>query len=231
MAVKIDFKEVLKDWESPLSTRVLQSPYMQKLLTVTHRDYKNSTIRPDKVDIFRAFRLTQFKDVRVVIIGQDPYPNAKATGLAFGNDYERSGATLSPSLEKIRKCVEDTCYDGLCLDFDPSLVSWGQQGVLLLNSSLTVENGKSGIHYARWRKFIRNVIQAVDAEKTGVCFLFLGAQAKLMSSFVDKRRNYVFEFVHPAFSARRSEDWNCPHFNNINKIIEGQNGKEFRIKW
>lgn len=231
VAVKIDFKEVLRDWESPLNTRVLQSEYMQKLLLVTHKDYKRTVVRPDKVDIFRAFRLTSFKDTRVVIVGQDPYPSKKATGLAFGNDYDRSGPSLAPSLEMIRQCVEKTCYDGLHLDFDPSLVTWGKQGVLLLNSSLTVEDGKIGTHYARWRKFMRIIIQTLNEEKTGICFLFLGAQAKMLMPYVDKKRNYVFDYVHPAYAARNNTEWNCPYFSKINEIIEEQNGKEFCIKW
>jgi uracil-DNA glycosylase len=231
MAVIIDFKEVLKDWESPLSNSVLKSQYMQKLLTVTHKDYKRTAVRPDKSDIFRAFRLTKFKDVRVVIIGQEPYPNRRATGLAFGNEFATAGTTLSPALDKIEGCIERTCYEDLNLNFDPTLVSWGQQGVLLLNSALTVENGKPGSHLARWRKFIRKVVEAVSEEKAGVCFLLLGAQAKMFRSYINNRKHYVFDYAHPGFAAINGQEWNCPHFKSINEVIELQNGKEYCIKW
>jgi len=227
----IDFKEVLGDWALPLDNHLLKSSYMKMLLTATHNDYKNGDIRPAKADIFRAFKLTSFKDTRIVIIGQDPYPNIRASGIAFGNEYDRCGSTLSPSLDRIKDCVEKTVYDGLLLDFDPTLVSWAKQGVLLLNSALTVRDKEVGSHKARWRKFIRETISAINREKTGVIFMFWGAQANEFSMYVNKTKNFSMIYCHPAYAARQNIEWSCNHFAEANRIIELQNGKDYRIKW
>lgn len=231
MALKIDFTEVLKTWEPPLRDVVLNTKYMERLLWVTKKSYENMTVHPLKEDIFRAFRLTPYEDVRVVIVGQDPYPNKRASGLAFGNEEEFAQFKLSPSLEKIHSCIERTVYKGLKLDFDPTLVNWGQQGVLLLNSALTVEEGKVGSHSVRWRKFVRDVIKTINDNKSGVFFLFLGAVAKEFMPYVNPRTNYAYSYFHPAFACRQNIDWNCPYFNIINKEIAMQNGKEYCIKW
>lgn len=229
-SIKLDYKEVFKTWEPPLK-ELLASKYMEKLINITQQNYKSQCIRPAKKDIFRAYKLTPFDEVKVVIIGQDPYPNKRASGLAFGNEEEFSMFKVSPSLEKIQQCIEKTIYDGFDLKFDPSLVSWGQQGVLLLNSALTVIDGEPNSHTPRWHKFIRETITAIDSAKTGVFFLFLGAPAKRFETYVSKTKNYAFTYEHPAFASRNNRDWNCPYFKEINDIIEKQNGKEYCIKW
>jgi uracil-DNA glycosylase len=229
--VKVNYKELLKDWEAPLHDRVLDSAYMDRLLYTTLKSYKLGTVYPAKEDIFRPFKITSFKDTRVVIIGQDPYSDGKATGLAFGNEEEDAQFKMSPPLEKIYSCIERTVYNGMKLDFDPTLESWAHQGVLLLNSAMTVEKGKVGSHVSRWRRFIREVIQTIDEEKVGVCFLFLGAQAKMYMDYVNTKRHYVFSYMHPTVASKQDIDWNCPYFKEINNIIELQNGREFCIEW
>src|SRR5690606_1930432 len=123
----------------PLKESLLETNYMERLLLLTNQSYKQAIVRPSKKDIFRAFKLTPYEETRVVIIGQDPYPSKRATGLAFGNEEEDAQFGLSPSLRLISECIEKQFYEGLKLDFDPTLVNWGKQGVLLLNSALTVE--------------------------------------------------------------------------------------------
>jgi uracil-DNA glycosylase len=166
-----------------------------------------------------------------VIVGQDPYTDKRATGLAFGNEEEDAQFEMSPSLSKIYGCIEKTVYNGIKLDFDPTLVSWAKQGVLLLNSSLTVEEGKPGSHKRRWRPFIREVIKAISAHHVGVSFLFLGAAAKEFMPYVNETYHYKYSYFHPAFASKQDIDWNCPYFNIINKNIKQQNGKEFCIEW
>lgn len=228
---KINFKEVFKTWEPPLKKRLLETNYMERLLTVTNDSYKQEVVRPAKLDIFRAFKLTSYEDTRVVILGQDPYPSKKATGLAFGNEEKDAQFRLSPSLQLIADCVERDFHEGINLNFDPTLVSWGKQGVLLLNSALTVEQGKVGSHTMRWKRFIREVFRMLCRNKPGTIFLLLGAQAKEFRMFIDEKQCHVLSYVHPAWSARQGTDWNCPHFKKINEIIESQNGKEYCIKW
>lgn len=227
--VSIDYKELFKDWEPVLRKSVLETPYMNMLIRKIHYEYKYKVTYPEKKDIFRAFKLTSFDETRVVILGQDPYPSKRATGIAFGNDEQMGN--MSPSLEKIYDCIENTVKDGLNLNFDPTLVNWGQQGVLLLNSALSVRKGEPGSHTLYWKKFIQGTLEEISNRKTGVCFLLLGAQAKSFRPFINESNNYVFSYVHPAFSARQGTDWNCPYFRKINEVIEHQNGKEFCIDW
>lgn len=228
--VKINYVELLKDWEPILREPVLELNTTRMLIRYLQTQYKNEKVYPTKQDMFRAFKLTSFDETRVVILGQDPYPNHRATGLAFGNDLEMCQIP-SPSLRLMQECIERDFYDGLKLDFDYSLVSWAKQGVLLLNTALTVRKGEPGSHSPYWRRFISNTLEAISNNKTGIVFLLLGGPAASFSNSINANNNFVLKYHHPAYSARRNEDWNCPHFKEINSILENQNGKEFCIKW
>jgi uracil-DNA glycosylase len=228
--IKIDYTALLKDWEPILREPVLNTASMRLLIKKLQVEYRTKTIYPVKPDIFRAFKLTSFDDTRVVILGQDPYPNSKASGIAFGNDLVL-GHHPSPSLRLIEECIEREFYNGLNLNFDHSLVSWAKQGVLLLNSALTVVKGQPNSHALYWRNFIGGVLKEISESKTGVVFLLLGGPASSFSKYINTDNNYVFKYVHPAYSARRGEDWHCPFFKKINELIEHQNGKEYEIKW
>lgn len=230
---QLDYKEVLRDWEPLLSKGLLSSEYMDKLIEFMDTQYRLHEVYPPKKDVFRAFRATPLKDVRVVILGQDPYPDGRATGLAFGNEEEdiimRRG--MSPSLQKIADCIERTQYDGLNLGFDPTLEHWAGQGVLLLNSALTIRSGSIGSHSMYWNRFIRNVLTYLSRYNPGCTYLLLGGVARTFTDCIAPKANTIFKYHHPAFSARQGIDWNCPYFTEINKLIELQNGKEFCIKW
>lgn len=228
--IRIDYKELLKDWEPVLRDSVLDSISMRLLIKKIHFEYKYKKVYPEKQDLFRAFKLTSFDSTRVVILGQDPYPNKHASGLAFGNDLAL-GHQPSPSLRLIENCVEKTIYDGLKLDFDHSLVNWSKQGVLLLNSALSVLEGEPSSHAIYWRHFTAGVLKQISERKTGVVFLLLGSVAKTFARYINADNNYVFTYVHPAYSARNNEEWDCPYFKEINTIIESQNGKDEIIKW
>ncbi len=228
--VKIDYSELLKDWEPLLRDSVLDTVSMRLLIKKLQVEYKTKTIYPVKQDIFRAFKLTSFDETRVVILGQDPYPNKRASGLAFGNDLEIAQVP-SPSLRLIESCIERSTYDGLNLNFDHSMVSWAKQGVLLLNSALTVVAGQPNSHALYWRNFIGGVLREISNNKTGVVFLMLGGPAGSFSKYINTSTNYVFKYVHPDYNARRGEEWDCPFFVKINELLEHQNGKEFKIKW
>lgn len=230
--IDIDYSELLKDWEPLLRDSLLGSEYMQRLIEFIHNQYKQHVVYPKKIDIFRAFKITPLKDVRVVILGQDPYPDGKATGLAFGNEEEailKKG--VSPSLKKISDCIEKTQYGGLNLTFDPTLEHWAKQGVLLLNTALTVRAGDIGSHSMYWRRFIKNVLATLSREKPGLIYLLLGGVAHSFEPSISPVTSTIFKYHHPAFAARQGTDWDCPYFAEINKLIESQNGKEDCIRW
>lgn len=208
----IDFKVLLGDW-SIILDKILHSEYMCSVLNTLHSLYITQRIRPDKVDIFKAFKLTQFKDLKVVILGQDPYPNDMSTGLAFANSEM---GRISPSLSKIHKCIEDSLYGGLYIDFDPTLENWAKQGVLLLNTALTVKEGDINSHKNLWAPFTEEVIRIIDTEKDDVVFLLWGNQAKSYKQFI--KNSKVLEYHHPSYDARRGKDWECDHFKQLNFI-------------
>lgn len=228
--VRINYSELLQDWEPILREPVLELPTTKMMIKYLQLQYKRGDVFPLKQDMFRAFKLTSFDETRVVILGQDPYPSKRATGLAFGNDLEEC-ETPSPSLRLMQDCIERDFYDGLNLNFDHSLVSWAKQGVLLLNTALTVRKGEPASHAVYWRRFILETLRTISSNKTGVVFLLLGSPAASFSSSIDESNNFVLKYCHPAYAARRREDWNCPHFKEINRILENQNGSEFKIKW
>lgn len=149
---------------------------------------KAKTVYPNPKVVFRAFQECPLDKLKVVMLGQDPYPDGSATGLAFGNELSTD---LSPSLEIIRDELEEN-YQRLELDFDTTLEPWASQGVLLLNSALTVEKGRPGSHQELWRPFIQTVLSKIVRGKSGegIIFVMMGAVAQSfitseMSSFHD----------------------------------------------
>jgi uracil-DNA glycosylase len=177
------------------------------------------TMYPAKADIFKAFRLTQPSNLKVVILGQDPYPTPKkATGLSFANFNEDLGAA-SPSLKVIWNCIEKEFHNGLVLDFDFSLESWAKQGVMMLNTALTVEAGKAGSHIKIWDNFTRTVIKHINETYPDTIFILWGKYAEAYEPLC----NIVLKYVHPAYSLYSHTNWNCPNFKEANKILLEQN--------
>jgi uracil-DNA glycosylase len=195
--------EQLGDW-APLYQRVVDDMGdSYKLLTSTLKAERASrTVYPSSPEVLRAFEMTQLKDVKVVIIGQDPYHNGAATGLAFS---VRNGYTINPSLRVI--------YKELCLehgedelpDFDFSLEHWAKQGVLLLNTTLTVVKGHPNSHESLWKGFVDGMVKELVREKDNVVFLLWGKYAQNRfkaliegTNMYDGKSHVVITSPHPA---------------------------------
>lgn len=191
------------------------SDYMKKLIGYLGDRYKKATVYPEKDNIFRAFRLTPFDKVRVVILGQDPYPDGSATGLAFANSSDT--LDISPSLKKIYESVERDMYEGLLIDFDYTLEEWAEQGVLLLNTALTVEKFNIGAHSKYWETFTQHILSML-LPGTHVCLW--GNHAKMYEKFL--KDCYVYKCTHPASAHYNKIDWKCDNFREINKNIYEQ---------
>lgn len=219
---------IFKDW-FPLLSEFLQDKYFNKLINFLTKEYKTKTIYPAKTQVFNAFKYTSWKDLKVVILGQDPYYDGKANGLAFANNNDV--LRVSPSLDQIRGSVEKSVYNTIILDFDVTLEHWAKQGVLLLNTALTVEERKPNSHKEPWDNFTKTIIKTINDNSTGIIFLLWGSNAKSYKNLIDENRHYVLEDVHPAYASRQYKDWNCKHFIEVNKLIEKNNGKEYIIKW
>lgn len=228
--IDINYNQLLgKSWAGVLEP-LLKSSYMENLMSFLHEAYKVQNVRPNKRDIFDAFTHTTFTDLRVVIIGKEPYQNFKSTGLAFAN-VDKYGELFSPELVKIFSTVERTLYSGFKMYTDPTLVQWAYQDVLLLNSALTVEVGNDGSHLKYWRNFIREFIKITNEWKTGIVFCLWGEEAQYFKQYINTDKNYVLECEHPTKAVVENRQWECNHFEEINKIINKINGKECEIDW
>ncbi len=163
---------------------------------------------PRKEDIFTAMRLTSLGDTKVVIIGQDPYFNEhpglgpEAHGLAFS---VRHGMPIPPSLRNILQEVNNSLYNGEPVSCDTDLTRWAEQGVLLINASLTVEKKRPNSHVALgWHRLTDNIIETISQKKEGVVFMLWGAFAQKKAALIDKNRHLILATSHPSpLSAHR----------------------------
>lgn len=180
---------------------------------------------PDPPLVFRAFRETSVDDLKIVVLGQDPYHDGtSASGLAFGNNL-KSEKPMSPSLRRILAAVPG----GATTPMD--LSGWAQQGVLLLNSALTVHKGRPGSYMYLWRPFTEEVLRAISLKKPGTIFFLWGSVAKQFRKYISPEGNYVLEAEHPmagGYQGRAEWDSNgC--FTHANNILQ-QQGKSL-ITW
>ena len=190
----------------------------------------NHIICPQLKNIFKAFNLCPFKELRVVIIGQDPYPQkGVATGIAFANSLDTQDNSYSPSLEILRESVIDYTIPHRTIIFDPSLEKWEEQGVLLLNSALTCEVGRVGSHYLLWRPFIISLLTNLSKCSSGIVYVLIGSQAQSLEPYINKQFNHVIHIRHPSYYARTKSRMPSDVWQKINNILIGQNG--FGIEW
>jgi uracil-DNA glycosylase len=188
---------------------------------------KEAAIYPSSDKVFKVFQLTEFGKVKVVILGNEPYNNAFADGLAFSC----SGAEglprkkLQSSLVTIYETIERTAYRGLYLDKDPSLERWAKQGVLLLNASLTSTDEKEK-HVSLWKPFTVEVLKALSEYNTGIIYCLWGNKAKEFKKYINPKFNYILEDSHPSSANFNQMIWDCNHFQMINTILKQNNNEE-----
>ena len=187
-------------------------------------------ICPKLKDIFKAFTLCPFSNLRVVILSQDPYPQKDiATGLAFANKSNTPESHLSPSLEVLKESVINYNIPHRTINFDPSLEKWETQGVLLLNSALSCELGKVGSHVLMWRPFIKSLLINLSKYHTGLVYVLMGTQAISLEPYINRQFNYVVRIRHPSWYARQKQRMPSDIWQEINSILISQNG--YGIEW
>lgn len=194
----------------------------------------HAVICPKVKNIFKAFTLCPFNELRVVIIGQDPYPNTinnnpVATGIAFANSSDTPEVSYSSSLEVLRESVIDFTIPHRRINFEPDLEKWETQGVLLINAALSCEEEKIGSHMLLWRPFMKSFLSSLSNYHSGIVYVLMGAQAQSLESYINKTNNYVIRIRHPSWYARQKERMPSDVWKDINKILTGQNG--YGIKW
>ncbi len=208
-------------WQAVIGNE-LEKPYMQELRNFLKEEKAaGKVIYPPSPLIFNAFNHTPFEQVRVVIIGQDPYHgDSQAHGLSFSVP---NGIALPPSLLNIYK--EIAADLGIKMSRNGDLTPWAQQGVLLLNATLTVEQGKAGAHQGKgWEAFTDTAIAALNAQREGLVFVLWGSYAQKKGAFIDESKHLVLKSVHPSpLSAHRGFFGNH-QFSTINQhlISKGQ---------
>jgi uracil-DNA glycosylase len=212
-------------WKSRLQNE-FDKPYFGELISFVRDEYKSSTVYPAGKDIFRAFDACTFEDLKVVIIGQDPYHGAQqANGLCFS---VHDGLKMPPSLVNIFKEIRQDLNKPIPTSGD--LGRWASQGVLLLNASLTVRASSPGSHQKKgWEEFTDAVIRQISEEKEHVVFLLWGAYAQKKGEIIDRSKHLVLMSAHPSpFSADRGF-FGCKHFSKANEYLRSKGMKE--IEW
>lgn len=209
------------DWRTILALEVT-APYFKALEERISLEYQTKTIYPDEQAIFTAFTLCSFEDVQVVILGQDPYHGAgQAQGLSFSVP---DGMKLPPSLRNIYKELESDL--GLTPNTSGNLTNWAKQGVLLLNSTLTVEAGKPGSHQGLgWETFTDAVINKISDQKERVVFLLWGKYAAAKKSLIDESKHLVLVAPHPSPFSAYTGFFGCRHFSQTNDYLK-KHGKK-----
>ena len=185
-------------------------------------------VLPDIKIIGRAFDLCPLDKLRVVIVGQDPYPQkGYATGLAFANPKDT--ITLSPSLKLIKNRIENdfTHLYPQSTTFDITLESWANQGILLLNSALTVLVNKPGSHSIIWYPLISTLLSRLS-QRGNLIFLLFGSTAKSMQNLLYRKNNHIFAYNHPAYYARVGQEFICGGFLKTKAILQ-QNGQDIHF--
>ena len=204
-------EETFNDWLRVIDTNLL----MQTLSKIPM-----DKICPEKDNVFKAFQLCSLKDCRVVFLGQDPYPQkGVATGILFGNKATTKEEDLSPSLQVIKESsIDFTRTHNLPITFDITLESWAKQGILMLNSALTVEMNKIGSHTQVWRPFISQFIKSLSSYGNYLFVLF-GQQAQTFEPYINKNYSHTIKENHPAFYARSNKRMPSDVFYKVNEYL------------
>lgn len=213
------------DWDNILAEE-FKKPYYLILREYLKAEYTKQTIYPNMNNIFNALKYTSFNDTKVVIIGQDPYHGeGQAHGLCFS---VQKGVEPPPSLKNIFKELHDDV--GFEIPRNGCLTSWAEQGVLMLNSVLTVRKGQAGSHRGKgWEKFTDAVIASLNEKTTPVVFLLWGSYAKKKADIITNPIHKKLETVHPSPLSAYNGFFGCRHFSKTNEILEASG--QTSINW
>ena len=211
MNVRID-----ESWREVLQTE-FDKPYFELLTDSVRHAYRTTQCFPPAGQIFRAFDLCPFDKVRVVIIGQDPYHDVnQAHGLCFS---VQDGVKIPPSLDNIYKELNRDL--GKPIPTTGNLTHWAEQGVLLLNATLTVEAHKAGSHQGKgWEELTDAAIMALNEKREKIVFMLWGSYAQRKGKYIDRRKHLVLEAVHPSPLSAYRGFIGCGHFSQANAYLQ-----------
>lgn len=215
------------EWEKELENE-FKKDYFLSLKEFLQIEKKNRTIFPPGKDIFAAFNHTPFSKVKVVIIGQDPYHGpGQANGLSFS---VAKGVKVPPSLQNIFKELKSDL--GIEIPQHGDLTKWADQGILMLNATLTVRANEAGSHQNKgWEIFTDEVIRKISQNRSGIIFLLWGRFAHSKEALIDEKKHFVLKAAHPSPLARGAF-FGCRHFSKTNEILvrEGSSPIDWKIE-
>ena len=208
--IKID-----PSWKDALQDE-FDKDYFKNLIEFVRHEYSLHTVYPPGNEIFRAFDWCSYDDTKVVILGQDPYHGPKqANGLCFSVHED---VDIPPSLKNIYKEINDDL--GIEVPTHGNLERWAQQGVLLLNATLTVRAGEAGSHQNKgWEEFTDAAIQKLSDEKENLVFLLWGSYAQKKGQVIDQEKHYILTAPHPSPLSAHRGFLGCRHFSKTNKFL------------
>ncbi|MBS9523215.1 uracil-DNA glycosylase [Litoribacter ruber] len=206
------------DWEAILRPE-MEMPYFQDLLKFVEEEYKYKTIFPPKAFVFNALNHARPEEVKVVILGQDPYHGpGQAHGLSFSVP---DGIAFPPSLRNIFKEIQRDL--GISAPFSGNLERWADQGVLLLNATLTVRASLAGSHQKKgWEEFTDAIIHRLAEDSENLVFMLWGSHAQKKGQFIDERRHLVLKAPHPSPLSAHRGFIGCGHFSQANEYLESK---------
>lgn len=218
------------DWTQAIGSE-FKKPYYKELYEFVRNEYSERTIYPPSEDIFNALHLTPLSDVKVVILGQDPYHNEhQAHGLCFSVQEDVAPKDIPPSLQNIYKELADDC--GCYIPDNGYLVKWAKQGVLLLNTVLTVRAHSPASHQGHgWEQFTDAIISAVNNQDRPIVYMLWGAPARKKKNMLTNPQHLVLEAPHPSPLSVYRGFYGCKHFSKCNAFLNdhGVSGIDWQI--
>ena len=214
-----------ESWKAALEEE-FEKEYFKKLSSTVKQAYLTQTVFPHPKLVFNAFTHCSFEALKVVILGQDPYHGkGQAHGLSFSVG---DGVPIPPSLQNIYKEIRSDT--GREIPNSGNLERWARQGVLLLNATLTVEQGKPGSHQGLgWEEFTTAVIRTISDKKENVVFLLWGKYAQEKASLIDRSKHLVLCAAHPSPFSAHNGFFGCKHFSKTNSYLQAH--KKDPIAW
>lgn len=214
-----------KGWEDALKSE-MELPYFKQLMHFVTEERAKGIIYPPESAMFNAFEKTPYANVKVIILGQDPYHQPmQAHGLSFS---VKESIRIPPSLKNIYKELKSDL--GLEIPASGNLENWATQGVLLLNTVLSVREGAAGSHQNKgWEQFTDAVIRLLSDKQSGLVFLLWGRYAHSKEKLIDTSKHYLLKAAHPSPLSAYQGFYGCKHFSQTNKLLEASGKKP--INW
>ncbi len=206
----------LGDWNEPLAPLFADERY-QKIRDFLKHEYSHCIVYPDMYDIFNCFRFTPYSEVKVVLLGQDPYHNeGQAHGLCFS---VKDGVPKPPSLENMLKELKSDL--GFSAPVSGNLTKWAKEGVLLMNTALTVREHQANSHAnCGWSWFTDSVISLLSKQKEHLVFILWGGNARRKASLIDRRKHMILECAHPSPLSAYNGFFGCKHYSKTNEYLK-----------